>query len=156
VLAAEHLFRLGRFDLDLELVERTREIGRDVFARARPLDENRQVLPATLQRIAQLAVFLEPPLALEDLLGLGLVVPEVRGGNALLDLLDLLLRMRRVKDTSASPPRACRAPRTAASNRRAQLPHIPPDYSRNQSTRSGPTTSSRFRQWKRRCCQSYT
>ena len=68
-----------------------------------PFDQHGKVLRPPFQGVPQLAVFLEAPLTLQHLLRLGLVVPEIGGGDPLLNLLYFLRGVRGVKDTSAGP-----------------------------------------------------
>jgi hypothetical protein len=77
VLAAEHLLRLAGIDFFRELVERAAEVVEHRLSRLGPLREHGQVLLALAQRFGQGAVLLEPPPALEQLLGGRLVLPEI-------------------------------------------------------------------------------
>jgi hypothetical protein len=86
VLAAEHLLRLGPFDLALELVERAFQIRAHVFSTVRPFDEDGNVVYATAQRLTQRDVVFDATPPLHHFLGFGLVVPEGRAGADLLDL----------------------------------------------------------------------
>jgi hypothetical protein len=106
VLAAEHLPGLAGVDFRAELVEPFRQIGRDLFARLRPFDEDGKVVGAPLQRGAQRAVGLERLPPLEDLLRRRLVFPEVGLGDLLFYLGELVGRLGGVKDSSADRTRA--------------------------------------------------
>jgi hypothetical protein len=86
VLAAEHLLGFSRLDLRFERVERFLEVGGHVFARLRPLEQDADVVDFLGKAVAQLDIFGQPALALQGLLRLGLVVPEIRRGDLLLEL----------------------------------------------------------------------
>jgi hypothetical protein len=86
VIAAEHLLRFRGLDLMLERVDRALEIGTDVFAALRPLEQHSEVVDLPGKAVAKLDVFGQPPLALQRLLGFGLVVPEIGGGDLLFEL----------------------------------------------------------------------
>jgi hypothetical protein len=101
VFAAEHLLRLAGIDLGRELVERGAEIVGDRLARFSPLDEHGKIVDAPLQRIAEIAILLEPSPALEKLLCRRLILPEVRIRDARFDFGELVGRLCRVKDSSA-------------------------------------------------------
>jgi hypothetical protein len=86
VLAAKHLLGFGGIDFLLEGVERSRQVGGDVFARLRPLEQDAEVVDLLLEAVAQLEVFGEPALALQGLLGLVLFVPEIGRRDLLFEL----------------------------------------------------------------------
>jgi hypothetical protein len=113
VLPAEHLLGLAHLDLAGERLERLGELRLRRLPLARPLDQDPEILDAPAKRFAQLAVFLQPPAALQQLLGGRLVFPEIGRGEARLDLRQLLARTCGVKDSSADPRRASRDPGTA-------------------------------------------
>jgi hypothetical protein len=123
VRAAEHFFDFGRFDGGLELVQTTHEVAGHILALTCPLDEDAKILGAALQRLTRGGVFLDPAPALQDLLGLGLVLPEIGLGDPLLDIGDLLRRVGGVKDTSGDPSPACSDPRTGGRVHQEQLPY---------------------------------
>jgi hypothetical protein len=50
---------------------------------------------------------LDPAAPLQDLLRLGLVLPEIRGGGTSLETRQFLVRSSRFKDGSADRQRAC-------------------------------------------------
>jgi hypothetical protein len=106
VFAAEHLLGLGGFDLLLQLVEATREIGVDVFASVRPLEQHAEIVGSPLQRFEERLIFLDPPPALHHLLRLVLVVPEPGRVDALFYFGKLFVKAGTLKDTSGVPPRA--------------------------------------------------
>jgi hypothetical protein len=113
VLAAEHLLRLARVDLARQVVETGGEVVADGFARFGPLGEHGKVVDAPLQRLAQRDVVFEAAPPLQQLLRGGLVLPEVRFADALLDFLQFVGRAGGVKDSSADRPRVLRGPDTA-------------------------------------------
>jgi hypothetical protein len=86
VLAAEHLFRLGRFDFGLQVVQRPSQIAEHVLAGVDPLDQHTEVVGATTQRIAQRDVVLETPPALHHLLRRRLIAPEAGRADLLFEL----------------------------------------------------------------------
>ena len=83
VLAAEHLLGLAGVDDARQLVEAAREILGDRLPGFGPFDEHGEIVGATSQRFAEIAVLLEPAPPLEQLLRGGLILPEVRIGDAL-------------------------------------------------------------------------
>ena len=85
VLAAEHLLDLAGLHFLVERVERLRELGVDRLARLRPFDEHGEIVALLLERHDQIAILLEPAAALQDLLGFGLVFPEIGRGGARLE-----------------------------------------------------------------------
>jgi len=87
VLAAQHLLGLAGVDLCGEIVEGAAEIVRDRLAGLGPLGEDREIVEPRAQRLAQIAILFEPAAALQQLLRGGLILPEVGGADALLDLL---------------------------------------------------------------------
>jgi hypothetical protein len=61
------------------------ELAVDRLPRLRPLDEDVEVVAAPLERVDEIPFLLEAPAALQDLLGFGWVVPEIRRGRARLE-----------------------------------------------------------------------
>jgi hypothetical protein len=120
VLAAEHLPRLGRLHLLLQLGERADEIGLDRLALLRPLEEHGQIVDATRERSRELPVFLQARAALEQALGGLLVVPEVGRGYLLLDPRELLVQAGDVKDSSADRRRGRPDPDSVERARRVE------------------------------------
>jgi hypothetical protein len=118
VLAAQHFLGFARFDLRRQLVERPAQVVSDRLTRLRPLHEHREIVGATAERLAQLAVFFQAAAALQELLGRRLILPEVGGGNALFDLCQFGRRTGGVKDSSAGRWRAAPDPRTCEAVRR--------------------------------------
>jgi hypothetical protein len=113
VLAAKHLLCLGRLDLLLQLVEGTLEIRPYVLSRVGPLDEDSQIVATAPQRLGERTIFLEPTPTLHDLLGFGLIAPEVRACNALPYLDELIVQAGGLKGASAVPPPCGSGLRTA-------------------------------------------
>jgi hypothetical protein len=107
VLAAEHLLDLAGVDLDLEAVERLRELGVDGLARFRPFDEDGQIVVFLAERQREIAVLLQPATALQDLLRFGLVLPEIGSGGAGLEAGQFFVGAGGLKDSSADPQRVC-------------------------------------------------
>jgi hypothetical protein len=107
VRTAEHFLDFTGLDCGLELVETSDEIGGHILALPGPLDQDAQVLGAAFQRLTGCGVFFDAAAPLEDLLRFGLILPEVGLGDPLLDVSDLLRRVRGVKDTSGDLLRAC-------------------------------------------------
>jgi len=86
VLAAEHLLGFDGIDLRLERVERLRQIRRHVLVAAGPFEQDADVVDLLAEAVALLEVFGETALPLKVLLGFGLVVPEIRRGDAAFEL----------------------------------------------------------------------
>ena len=106
VLAAEHLLDLAGLDLLIERVEGGPELRIDRFAGIGPLDEHGEVVALPAQRHHQVAVLLEAPAALQDLLRFSLVFPEVGGSGARLEAGQLFLWTGCLKDNSGDRRRA--------------------------------------------------
>jgi len=101
VLAAEHLLNLARLHFLVEHVDGLRELGVDLFAGGRPLDEDAEVVALLLERCHELAVLFEAAAALQDALGFGLVFPEVGRGGARLEAGQFIRGVSAFKDSSA-------------------------------------------------------
>jgi hypothetical protein len=101
VLAAEHLLDLGCFDLALQLLEATAEVGFDRFALFQPFSQDDEVLAALFQRVAKGDVLLQATAALQQFLRLDLVRPEVGLSDALLDACGFVVESGSLKDNSA-------------------------------------------------------
>jgi hypothetical protein len=117
MLAAEHLLGLAGVDLAAELVERAAEILRDRLAGFGPLDEDVQVVEASAERRAQLAILLDAAAPLQQLLRGRLVLPEIRCGNAFFDSSQFGVGAGGVKDGSAGRWRGAPDPRTCEADR---------------------------------------
>jgi hypothetical protein len=107
VFAAKHFLDLAGLDFLVEGVERLREFVIDRLARLRPFDENRQIVAALLERNHQVAILLEPPAALQGLLGIVLVFPEIGRRGARFEAGQFFFRARGFKDSSADRQRVC-------------------------------------------------
>jgi hypothetical protein len=118
VLAAEHFLGLASVNLRSELVERASEVVGHRFAGFGPFHQDVKVVELALQRVAQLHVLLEPAAALQELLRVRLVFPEVRFGDALFDLGQFDCGAGGVKDGSAGRRRGAPDPRTCEADRR--------------------------------------
>jgi hypothetical protein len=122
VLAAEHLLGLAAFDGRGQLVQAANEVVEDRLARFEPLDQHREILAAPLEGPAQVAILLEAAAPLQQLLRPGLVLPEVRLGDALLYLCEFFCVAGDVKDSSAGRRRGAPDPDTCEAARRAEWP----------------------------------
>ena len=105
VFAAEHLLGFRRLDLGVEGLQRALEVRNDGFTRFRPVDQHADIVDPFGEAVAQRDVIGEAPLALQRLLRLGRVVPEVGRSDLPLELGYLPRIVRVVKDSSA-----CRRP----------------------------------------------
>jgi hypothetical protein len=85
VLAAEHFLDFARLDFLVESVERLRELGVHRLAGLGPFNEDREIVNPLPKRRDELALLLEAPAALQDLLRFGLIFPEIRRGSARLE-----------------------------------------------------------------------
>jgi hypothetical protein len=101
MLAREQCARLEFFEDFSQRVDFSLEVGSDIFAFARKVEEGGDVLrPALEFRVRGERLF--ETLALSHrLLGLLGVAPEIRGRDLLFDLVELGLYASRVKDTPA-------------------------------------------------------
>jgi len=107
VFAAEHLLDLAGLHFLRERVERLPELGIHGLAGFGPLDEDREVVAFSGQRLNQLAILLEATAALQDLLRFRLVLPEIRRGRAVLEPGQFFVGAGGFKDSSADPRRVC-------------------------------------------------
>jgi hypothetical protein len=82
VLAAEHLARLSGLDVALEVVDALEQIRFDRLARLCPLDEHTEVVGAAGERLGERQLVFDAPAPLQQLLRVGLVLPEIRFGDA--------------------------------------------------------------------------
>src|SRR6185312_5415127 len=98
-LAAQHLAGFGLLDVRLEFVEAFQELAIDGFARFRPLDEDAEIVGAALQRLTAGQLLVQTAAALEQLLCVRGILPEVRMRDASLDFLELRTVARLVKDS---------------------------------------------------------
>jgi hypothetical protein len=86
MLASQHLLGFGGLHLGGERIERAREIRGDVLSALGPLNQDAEIVDFLGEAVAQLEVFSKTTLALQGLLGLGLVVPEFWSGDLLFEL----------------------------------------------------------------------
>jgi len=103
VLAAEHLLDLALLHLGAERVEAAGQVVGDGLALIGPLEEHGEVVGATLERLAQLVVFLQAAAALQRLLRRGLVLPEIGGRGLRVQAGEVGGQVGVVKDSSAGP-----------------------------------------------------
>jgi hypothetical protein len=115
--AAEHFLDLGRLNLTVECLEGLAELGVDCFPCLGPLDEDGQVVAFLPERVDQIAILFEALAALQQLLRLRRVLPEIRGRGARFQAGQLVLRTGGFKDSSASPRRGPSGPHSGASDR---------------------------------------
>jgi hypothetical protein len=106
VLAPEHLLGLGGLDLHGQRVKGARQLGQHVLSLACPLGQHGEIVFALSEALDEIALFLEPVAALEDLLRFGLIFPEIGRGGALFELRQLLGRVRGFKDNLEVPRNA--------------------------------------------------
>jgi hypothetical protein len=126
MLAAQHLAGLRLLDVRLELVEPLGEIAVNRLTGLGPLDEDAEVVGATLEGLTGRQLFIEAATALQQLLRLAGIFPEIGVGNAAFDLFELRTMARFVKDSSANRLPASRDPDTAAPALRGRTPRNAP------------------------------
>jgi hypothetical protein len=85
VLASEHLLDLGGLNLLIEGLERLSELGVDRLPRLGPLEQDGEIVALLPQRDDQIAILLQAAAALQYLLRVGLVFPEIGRGGARLE-----------------------------------------------------------------------
>jgi hypothetical protein len=83
VLPSEHLLGFPGIDDGGQFIETAREVVEDRLATLSPFRKHGQVLRPRTQGFAEVAILFEPPPALQEFLGCGLVFPEVRGRDTL-------------------------------------------------------------------------
>jgi len=86
VLAAQHLLGLSGLDLQVQGIERASQIGEHVFPAAGPLEQHADVVGFGGQAGDKLDVLRQATLALQRLLCVGLVVPEICRRDLLFEL----------------------------------------------------------------------
>jgi hypothetical protein len=106
VLAAEHLLDLAGLDLGRQRVEAPLDVALDLLALLEPFHEHGEIVGPAAQRLDERKVVLEPAAALEDLLRLRLILPEIRRRDLQLEALELFAGSRGLKDSSAGRRRA--------------------------------------------------
>jgi hypothetical protein len=124
VLAAEHLLGFAGIDLRGQIVERAAEIVSDRLAGLGPFGEDGEVVETGSERGREIPILFEPPAPLEQLLRGRLILPEVSGPDAILDLLQLPGGLCGVKDSSAGRWRAGPGPRTCEAVRPTGKPNL--------------------------------
>ncbi len=110
VFAAEHLLGLAGIDFLRQLGKAGREIVEHRFAGLQPLHQHGKIFNPAPERGRQVAILLEPPAALAELLSRCLVFPEIRVGDALLYEGEFFGRAGGVKDSSADRRRGAPGP----------------------------------------------
>jgi hypothetical protein len=101
VLAAEHLLDFTAFDQAGELFDARGQLRADVLPLFRPVEQHTQIVCFRLEGRNQLDFFFDPAAALENLLRLDLVVPEVGRGGAGFYLCEFVSWAGGLKDSSA-------------------------------------------------------
>jgi hypothetical protein len=101
VFAAEHLLGFASLDVLLQLVQPLEEVGLHVLTLVEPVHQHRQVVGPLAEALDQRELFFEPPPSLQDLLGLGLVLPEIWLGRPGLESVEFFTGFRCLKDNSA-------------------------------------------------------
>jgi hypothetical protein len=122
VLAAEHLLRLAGIHRGRQVVEAASQIVSDRLACFRPLDENGQIVGATAERFAEIAILFQAAPALQEFLRRGLILPEVRIRDAFFYRREFFGVARGVKDSSAGRMRGEPSPDTCEAVRRVEWP----------------------------------
>jgi hypothetical protein len=79
------------------------QVAGHVLTLLRPLEQNTEIVQLADERVAKVDLFAQTAPALKRLLRLGLVLPEVGFGDALLERRELARRIGRVKDSSEGP-----------------------------------------------------
>ncbi len=106
VLATEHLLDFAAFDQIGQLLDALRELRADILSLPCPVDQDAEIVRLGSECRNQLDFFLDAAAALECLLRLDLVGPEVGRRCASLYLGELVARASGFKDSSADRPRA--------------------------------------------------
>ena len=106
MLAGQHRFDFGAFDVFFERVESPLQVAADVLALVGPFNQDPDIVQLLDDRVAQLEVVGEATAPLQDLLRLSLVLPEVGSRYPGLELVQFAGCIRRVKDSSAGLWRA--------------------------------------------------
>jgi hypothetical protein len=86
VLAAQHLLRFNGVDLRLDRIKRLRQVRGDILAALPPFEQDADVVDLLGEAVALLEIFGETALSQQRLLGFGLVVPEIGGGDSAFEL----------------------------------------------------------------------
>jgi hypothetical protein len=105
VFAAKHLLDFAGVHLARKRLQPVTELGECASVPLlSPFDEHRQIITPAAQRRDELAVVLEPPPALKQLLRFFLVFPEIRLRDPRFDSIQLVFRFGRFKDSSEDRP----------------------------------------------------
>jgi hypothetical protein len=120
VLAAEHLLRLAGIDGGREIVETLGQIFGNWLSGFRPFNKDGKVVGSSSQRLAEVAVFLQPASTLKQFLRRRLILPEIRIRDALFYCGELVCGAGRVKDSSAGRMRGGPDPDTCEADRRVE------------------------------------
>jgi hypothetical protein len=100
VLAAEDASGFGGLDLRVEAIQAGGNLSGDILARLGPFDKHAEIVLLPGEGIDQIDFVLQPLSALEGALGLRLIIPEFRLGDAFLELDDFFPRPSCLKDNS--------------------------------------------------------
>jgi hypothetical protein len=103
VLAAEHLLELGLLDRAVEGVQGGAEVLLDVLAAREPVGQDLGVVLLAREAGQQRDVVLDALAALQDPLGLGLVLPELRLGGLFVETGELGFEFPPLKDSRECP-----------------------------------------------------
>jgi hypothetical protein len=117
VFATEHLLGFAGVDFLREVVQPSREIVGNGLAGLGPLHQYGEIVRTAAERVAELLVVLEAAPALQELLRGGLVLPEVRVGDAFFYLREFVGGTGGVKDDSADRMRGGPNPDTGGAAR---------------------------------------
>jgi hypothetical protein len=101
VRAAEHLPDLGGFNFLFERFDGTLQVGADILALLRPLQQHFEIVEFRDDGIAEVDFLGQPLAALQRFLGVSLIRPEVGRGDARLYRVEFVRRIGGVKDSSA-------------------------------------------------------
>jgi hypothetical protein len=118
VLAAEHLLDLAGLDLLSQHFESLAELGVDHLSGVGPFKQHGKVVALLPERHDQIAILLQPAASLLDLLGFGLILPEIGRGGTRLEAGQLVFGFGGFKENSADRRRACPDRRNGAGVRR--------------------------------------
>jgi hypothetical protein len=107
VLTAKHFLDFPGLDFLIERLEGLSELGIDRFARARPLEEDGEIVSLFSQGHHQIAILLDAAAPLQDFLRFGLIFPEFGGGRPCFEAGQFFVEAGTFKDSSADRQRAC-------------------------------------------------
>src|SRR6188508_15939 len=118
VFAPQHLLRLASIDRRRKVVEALGEVVSHRLAGFGPLDQHREILGSSSQRLTEIAILLQPSTTLKQFLRGRLILPEVRIGDALFYRGKFVGAAGSVKDSSAGRMRGESSPDTCEAVRR--------------------------------------